>query len=406
MIDLDFIRAQFPALDTPWALFDNAGGSAPAHQVIERVRDHLSRRPFQLGATYELSAQASEAVAEGRETAAHLMNADPGEIVFGSSSTALTGLLSRALRPLWREGDEVIVTDLDHETNIGSWRRLAETGIVVKEWRFNTETASLELEDLEPLLTERTRLVAFTHCPNVVGNIHDARAFCARIREAGALSCVDGVAFAPHRRVDVAALGADFYFFSFYKTYGPHLAALFGRRELLEAARSQNHFFIGEHEVPYKLEPGGVNYELVASLPGIIDYYEALDRRHHRGDVDPGLMFDRVSDLFAQQEMDLARPLLGFLSEHPRVRLYGLAEADPARRVPTISFSVDDIDSATLPTALDERHFATRYGHFYAHRAIERLGLAGRNGVVRVSMVHYNAPGEVLRLIEALDELI
>lgn len=404
MFDLDFVRAQFPALASPWALMDNAGGSAPARQVIERVSEHLSRRPVQLGASYSLSVEAQAAVDAGRAAAARLVGADPGEVVLGPSSTALVATLSRSLRPLWSEGDEVIVTDLDHEANIGPWRALEASGITVREWPFDAETQSLRLEELEPLLGPRTRLVAFTHCANVIGNVHDVSAICARIRAAGALSCVDGVAFAPHRRVEVGALGCDFYVLSFYKVYGPHLAAMFGRRERLLEARSQNHFFVGEDEVPYKLEPGGVAYELAAGLPGILDYYEAVDRRHEP--TASGCPLERVYELFARHEMDLARPLLGFLDEHPRVRLYGSARAEHESRVPTIAFSVEGVDSATVPAQLDERGLAVRYGHFYAQRAIERLGLHERSGVVRVSLVHYNAPGEVLRLVEALDELL
>ena len=138
MLDLDFVRAQFPALDTGWALFDNAGGSAPARQVIERVREHMSRRPVQLGASYPLSVEAADAVDAGRAAAAHLVGCSADEVVLGSSTTSLAQLLARALRPLWQAGDEVIVTDLDHETNVGAWRRLEETGIVVREWRFST----------------------------------------------------------------------------------------------------------------------------------------------------------------------------------------------------------------------------------------------------------------------------
>lgn len=404
-LDLDFVRAHFPALRTDWALMDNAGGSAPCRQVIERVTEHLSRRPVQLGATYELSVHAQEAVDAGRAAAATMMNADAGEVVLGASSTALARTLARALRPLWREGDRVIVTDLDHETNIGGWRALEGSGIELVEWPFDRETCALRMEDLEPLLTERTRLVAFTHCANVVGQIHDARAICERVHEAGALTCVDGVAFAPHRRVDVKALDTDFYFFSFYKTYGPHLAALYGKREQLLALRNQNHFFVGEDEVPYKLEPGGVNHELVASLPGILEYHEALDARHDGGPGSGGLL-ERTSALFAKHEMDLARPLLAFLDEHPRVTLYGSAVPDPAKRVPTIAFSVEDTDSSAITAALDEHRLAARYGHFYAYRAIERLGLHERNGIVRVSLVHYNTPGEVLRLVETLDAIL
>ena len=404
MFDLDYARAQFPTLATPWALMDNAGGSAPVRQVVERIREHLLVRPVQLGASYSLSLEAQASVDAGRAAAAKLVGADPDEVVLGASTTALLATLARALRPQWAEGDEVIVTDLDHEANIGPWRRLAESGIVVKEWPFDVESGRLRLEELEPLLGPRTRLVAFTHCANVIGDLHDAATFCRRIREAGALSCVDGVAFAPHRRVDVRELGCDVYALSFYKVYGPHIAALFGRREVLLGARGQSHHFVGEEQVPQKLEPGGVCYELAAGLPGVVEYLEGLDARH-REDGAAGTLegaFERI----AAYEMDLAAPLLGFLEEHPRVRLFGGARADAETRVPTVAFAVDGLDASVLPEQLERRQLAVRYGHFYAPRAIERLGLAERGGIVRVSLVHYNAHGEVLRLIDALDELL
>ena len=325
--------------------------------------------------------------------------------MLGSSTTALAQLLARALRPLWQAGDEVVVTDLDHETNVGAWRRLEETGIVVREWRFRRDTATLELEDLEALLSERTRLVAFTHCSNVVGNVHDARAMAQRVRDAGALSCVDGVAFAPHRAVDVRALGVDFYLVSLYKVFGPHVGLLYGRRELLARARGQNHFFVGEDQVPGKLEPGGAAYELVAALPGILEYFAALDR-HHGGDGSLPACLERVHELVSEHETRLVQPLLSFLDEHPRVSLIGSPRAAAATRVPTVAFTVEGLDSSVLPPRLEQQRLAARYGHFYAQRAIRGLGLLERNGVVRVSLAHYNTRAEVSRLLDALENAI
>lgn len=410
MLDLDFVRTQFPALQTRWALMDNAGGSVPCRQVIERVREHMERLPVQLGASYGLSVEARDAVEAGRCAAATLVGADPDEIVLGASSTVLAGQLATVLRASWEEGDEVVVTNLDHETNIGPWRKLEHTGIVVREWRFRPDTMTLHVEDLGPLLSERTRLVALTHCSNVVGTIVDVAAIAARVRAAGALTCVDGVAFAPHRHIDVQALGVDFYLASLYKVYGPHLSLMFGRRDLLRAAKSPNHFFVSEDAVPTKLEPGNVNYELAASLVGILDYMRALGAHHGIGhephgigdELDLGACFARI----AQHEEALVRPLLAFLDEHPRVRLVGSASADGAARVPTVSFTVDGRRASEIPPLLDERALAVRFGHFYAYRLIRDLELLEQDGVVRVSLAHYNAPEEVARLIEALDELL
>ena len=406
MLDVDFLRAQFPALDTPWALFDNAGGSVPARQVVERVTDYMSRLQVQHGASYELSREAGEALESGRRAAERLLGAEPGEVAFGPSSTVLVHLLAQALRPLWSEGDELIVTSLDHETNVGPWRALEASGIRVREWDFDPETQRLELEGLEPLLNQRTRLVAFTHCSNVVGSIHDVAAIAERVRAAGALSCVDGVAYAPHRCVDVKALGADFYFASLYKLYGPHMGALYGRSELLRAARGQSHFFVGEEAVPAKFEPGNVPHELGAGVAGVGELFDAIDQHHFEEPSNDRGRLARVFELLTEQEVALVTPLLAFLGERPNVRVLGEPSADSSKRAPTVAFTVDGRDAAELPPLLDEHQLAVRFGHFYAYRAIERMGLMEQNGVVRVSLLPYNTRAEVERLIEALDEVL
>ena len=409
-LDLDFVRAQFPALTQhwpDWALMDNAGGSVAPQQVQTRVANYLRRYMVQLGASYPLSQRASGIVAEAHETGELLVGARPGEVVINGSTTLNIKLLAEALRPLWTPGDKVIVTELDHEANIGAWRSLAATGIEVLTWKLRPETAALELDDLRPLLDARVRLVAMTHCANVVGRIHDVPAVAALVHDAGAQLCVDGVAFAPHRLVDVAALGVDYYLLSLYKVYGPHLGLLWGKRELLEAARGQNHHFIGETELPYKLEPGGPNHELSAGILGVSDYLWAIDSHHHKrpspGDREA---FARVYDMFAAHEATLAERLLSLLRDHPKVQIIGPETSDPAVRVPTIAFTVEGRKASEIPPLLDARKLAIRWGHFYASDAIEALGLGERDGVVRVSLVHYNTLDEVERLVAALDELL
>ena len=367
------------------------------------MREH----PVQLGASYALSRRASESVAAGHRAAEQLVNADPGEVFLGASTTANLRLLARALLPGFAQGDEVVVTDLDHEANIGPWRALEAEGLTVREWRFRRDTAALQVEDLDPLLTPRTRLVCFTHCSNVVGSIHDAEAIIRRIHEAGALACVDGVALAPHRRVDVKALDADFYAVSLYKTFGPHLALLYGKREHLLRARSQNHDFIGGDELPYKFEPGSVPHELAASLPAIPEYLRslALTAQATPSDAAEGDL-DSAFGIIASHEAALVSPLLDFLVAHPSVRLLGHRSADPALRVPTVAFTVEGRHASEIPAALDAARVAIRFGDFYARRAVESLGVQAIGGVVRASMAHYNSPSEVQRLIEALDRVL
>jgi cysteine desulfurase family protein (TIGR01976 family) len=401
MLDLDHVRSQFPALETPWVLMDNAGGSVPCRQVIDRLYRFLTRHPVQLGASYGLSVDAGEAVASGRAAAAALLGATPEEVIVGASSTALVNQLAAALRPGWSAGDEVSVTNVDHETNVGAWRRLEASGIVLREWRVRPDTCELHPDDLAELLGERTRLVAFTHCSNIVGSITDVAACTALARAAGALTCVDAVAYAPHRRVDVRALGVDFYFASLYKVYGPHLGVMFGRKEVLLETGSINHFFVGEDELPRKFEPGGVNYELVASLPGITEYLGTLGAE---GGTPSTL--EHAFEQIAAHEEALVTPLLAFLDAHPAVTIVGDRSPSSARRVPTVSFTVAGRDASEIPPLLDERQIAVRFGHFYAYRLIRDLGLLERDGVVRVSLVHYNTPGEVARLVEVLAEVL
>ncbi|MCG8459714.1 MAG: aminotransferase class V-fold PLP-dependent enzyme [Holophagales bacterium] len=420
-LDLAWVRSRFPALDTDWALFDNAGGSVPLGAVADAVAAYLRRYGVQLGASYPHSVAAGEQVAAGHRAMEAWCGAAPGEVVLGSSTTALLGLLARALRPLWREGEEVIVTDLDHEANRGPWRRLEASGLRVLTWPLRPETAALELCDLEPLLSERTRLVAMTHCSNVVGRIHDIAAVAERVHAAGALLCVDGVAYAPHRRLDVRRFDADFYAWSLYKTFGPHQAALWGRRELLERCRGQYHDFIAEEDVPYKLEPGGPIHELAASLPVLLTYLLELEGHHSAGPAaTPGSpvgldralglglhrTLDRAFDRIAIHEEGLVEPLLDFLHSRPDVRVLGPGAADRECRVATVAFVAEGRRSSEIPPRVDDHRVAIRWGHFYAPRAIEALGLAGQDGIVRASMVHYNTAEEVDRLIRALEQAL
>jgi cysteine desulfurase family protein (TIGR01976 family) len=397
------VRAQFPALTTPWALFDNAGGSVPLAGVIDRIAGYMRHYGMQLGASYPLSVEAAALVAAGHRAAERLVNARPGEVVLGASTTTNLRMLARALRPLFVPGDEVVVTNLDHESNIGPWRALAADGIVVREWRMRLATHALHADDLDLLLGPRTRLVCFTHCANVVGTLHDAAGLVARVHAAGALACVDGVAVAPHRLVDVQALGADFYALSLYKLFGPHLALLYGRHDLLRRAHGQYHFFHGEDELPYKFEPGGVAHELAVSLPALLDYLLDVESRlHGAGTGDERARLARVFEAFQSHEAALTAPLIEFLRGCSRVRILGEPTADPTDRLPTVAFTVQGRMASAVSAEVERARVAIRHGHFYAHRAIEALGLLGSEGVVRVSMAHYNTPAEVQRLIEAL----
>lgn len=406
-LDVEFVRRQFPGLDE-WALFENAGGTLVPRTVIDRAVAYLSETQVQPGAAFPASAKAAERIAESHRLLAEMINASPEEIVVGASSTMNMYVLSHALESWFEPGDELIVTNLDHEANNGAWRRLAaRRGLILKEWRLDPESAELEASELERLLSARTRLVCFTQCSNITGSLHDAARFVRLAHEAGALACVDAVAFAPHRALDVRAIDADFYAFSLYKLYGPHLGLLYGKREHLLRAEAQNHFFVADDDIPLKLNPGGVNHELTAAAAGIAEYFDALHRHHFPG-ANVGLR-ERVAQVFelvAHHEERLARRFADFITGKPGVRLIGRATGERALRVPTFSFTVDGRDAAQIPEGVLADRVAIRSGDFYAARCIEALGLDERGGVVRASMVHYNSEDEVARLIEALDRVL
>lgn len=403
-MDVDFIRKQFPALDSNFIFMDNAGGSQVLGKVIERITGYLVHHNVQLGASYKVSAEAGQKLKYTTSKLAELVNASrPEEVVIGSSTTMLIRLLSISISRQWKKGDEVIVTNTDHEANVSPWTDLEEKGIVVRIWKVNTQTLKLEIADLHKLMNKRTKLVAVTHASNVLGTINPIKKIAREVHKAGALVCVDGVAYAPHRKIDVRELDADFYFFSWYKTYGPHLAMMYGKYNLLLKLDSINHYFIGKKEVPYKLQPGNYNFELTYSLLGIAEYYLDLYKHHfpEETSANSSVKMQKAFDLIADHEEKLAETLLSYLNSIPEIKIIGIPKADSGQRVPTISFVHEKMKSDEIVKNVDDFRIGIRFGDFYAKKLIQALDLEEKNGVVRVSLVHYNTIEEVKKLIEA-----
>lgn len=405
--NLDFIRSQFPSLDKDWTYFDNAGGSQTLKTVADRISDYLLSSNVQLGASYDVSQESGSRVNQGFEFVAELINAkDRSEVVFGSSTTMLLQQLSKSLVQTFEPGDEVIVSNVEHEANVGPWLEMQKAGIIVKFWEVNTETFELEIEQLKSLMNERTKLVAVTHASNILGTIMPIKEIAKVVHEAGAMICVDAVAYAPHRLIDVQDLDIDFYVFSFYKVYGPHYSMLYVKKQILTALPGINHFFIGDEEGPYKLQPGNANFELSYGYLGYKDYLEAAYNEHFE---DHNLEFrskaQAVYDLFASHEETLSKQLVDFLNSKSNVKIIGSKDWHKEVRVPTVSFIVEGIKSSEIPLKIDDYMMGIRYGDFYARRLIESLGLMDNDGIIRVSMVHYNTISEVDQLIKILDQL-
>jgi cysteine desulfurase family protein (TIGR01976 family) len=406
-LDLDFVRSQFPGLRDEEVFLDNAGGSMTLARVAERVQDYLLHTDVQLGATYPTSVRAAKRYSSARMRMAEFIGAArPDEIVFGPSSTILLKILSSAMRSVVGEGDELVVTRMDHEANIGCWIELAEQrGAVVRFWEPDEATGDLELSGLEPLLSDRTRLVAVTHVSNIRGTIHPIAEIAREVHEHGARICVDGVAFAPHRPLDVGVWDVDYYVFSLYKVFGPHHAILYGKHDALLELDPVNHYFFQREHVPGKLEPGNANYELSHGAAGIVDYVEELGRRTDPS-TDPVAARRIAWDGISEHEETLADRLLSFLRSRDDVTIVGHADAARERRVPTVSFVHATLRSSEIVTAMDAYGIGIRFGHFYAARLIESLDLVAKDGVVRVSMVHYNSLAEIDRLVTAFAEIL
>lgn len=405
-LNLEQIRAEFPALAGDTVFLDNAGGSQVLRRVADRVCDYLLTNSVQLGASYATSRLAAEKVLTARLAVAELINAPfDEEVVMGGSTTALMFMLTQALMARVKPGDEIIVTETDHEANIGGWTRLQQAGAVIRIWRVDRQSLALELHDLDQLLSPRTTWLAMTWASNVLGTVNPVSEVARRVHAVGGRVCVDAVAYAPHRLVDVQASGADVVVFSFYKVFGPHFAVMWVQRELLLALPSLNHYFIGPEVLPYKLQPGNVNYELSYGCIGIRDYL--CDTGKALGATGtPRQHMQAAFDAFEQHENALAERLLQWLRDQKNVRIIGRAAADDAQRVPTISFVVGGMASEAVVHHVDRHGIGIRFGDFYARRLIEALGLQGQGGVVRVSMAHCNTPGEIDRLIQHLDEVI
>ena len=399
MLDTDFVRAQFPAFSEPslegQAFFENAGGSYTCGPVIERLTRFYRQRKVQPYGPYEASRLAGEEMDEARSGLARLLGVGEDEVSFGPSTTQNTYVLAQAFRRFMAPGEAIVVTNQDHEANSGPWRRLAEEGIEIREWRIDPETGHLDPAELEPLLDEKVRLVCFPHCSNVVGEINPVVEITALAHAAGAFVCVDGVSYAPHGFPDLGQLGADIYLFSAYKTFGPHQGIMVIRRALAKSLPNQGHWFNGD-TLYKRFTPAGPDHAQVAACAGMVDYVSALADHH-------GVTPQGVHDLQRDHETALLQPLLDAVKARNSVRLIGPSEA--SSRAPTVALALSR-PAGEVAEALAARGIMAGGGDFYAGRALQAMGVDPERGVLRLSFVHYTTRAEVDRLIEALDAVL
>jgi len=351
-----------------------------------------------------LSQRASELIDESHDFVRLMMNGTDGEVILGPSTSVLLQMLAGCYAKALKPGSEIIVAQTGHEANVGPWKHLDRLGFSLRWWEMDPATFSCQISDLEELLSEQTALVAFPHVSNLLGEIVDVEAITSLVHSAGARVVVDGVAYAPHRAMDVSAWNVDWYAYSTYKVYGPHMAALWGQRDAMAELSGPNHFFVPDDDLPYKFEVGGVNHEGCAGIRGLRDYLafladvgdlQALDRA----------AIERAFDVMTACELPLQARLIEYLRSRTDVRIIGPID-DGLSRVGTISFVHDTKSSAEITEAVNRSGIGIRHGHMYAYHLCEAAGLDPEDGVVRTSLVHYNTMEEIERLIEVFDEVL
>lgn len=409
-LDIEFVRSQFPQLrDEPDFVFcSNAGGSYVARPVIEQL-DHYNRhlrvQPYN---NFRSSREAGLAMDRAIVGWSRALNVAEAELTIAPSTSINSYVMAQALGASWGPGDEIVVTQQDHESNHGVWRRMAEArGAAVREWQIDPSTGLLNPEGLWALVGEATRWVFFSHCSNIIGTVNPVAEIIAGIRQRSAARvCVDAVAYAPHHICDLQALDVDMYLFSLYKVFGPHQGLLYVRSGLPETPTPQCHFF-NAGDVRKHFNPAGPQHAQVAGCAGVLDYFDALYRHHDGADgVSVNDRMQYLHTLIGEHEDSLAGPLLDYLHGSPQVRLLGKTDVRDGDRAATIAFKPLGQSSAHVATALQGLGIGAESGHFYAYRALAGLGIEPGEGVVRISLVHYNTAADVDRILTALDTVL
>lgn len=417
---LSSIREQFPGLaggeeGSPRIFFDNPAGTQVSRQVVDRMSEVLISCNANLGGYFSTSRAVSAVVEEAHEAAADFYNAASArEIVFGQNMTTLTFHLSRCLGRRFSPGDEIILSRMDHDANVAPWLLLAEEkGLNVRWLDFNPETYEFEENAIDGVLGSRTKLVCLCHASNCTGSINDVRAIARKARSAGALTFVDSVQFAPHGRIDVQELAADFVVSSAYKWFGPHQGILWGSEEILNGLFAYKVRPAGDR-APDKFETGTQSHEGMAGCLGAIEYLAgigehvatAADRRNATGRSARSKAIHAAFATLSEWEMSLTRRLLAGLAEFKGLTVRGITSANALhRRVPTVSFTLDGHPPDELARNFARANIFVWSGHNYAVEPVARMGLLEKGGVLRVGLAHYNTPDEVDRFLQELGKI-
>lgn len=409
-LDINFVRQHFPAFNGASKIdghfFDSAAGSFPCQDTIDALTEFYTFNKVQPGNDFPASTQGMEKMLASKNRWAMALNVEPHELGFGPSTTQNIYVLAKAFSEFLNAGDEIIVTNQDHESNTGVMRRFCEAnGIQVKQWQVDSVTGLLEPEKLAALITDKTRLICFPHASNIAGQKNDAEAIINLAKQKGVLTLVDGVSYVPHEIPDLDALGADIYVFSLYKVYSVHLGVMVVRAPLLEVLPRQGHFFKHGLDVNERLVPAGPDHAQIGAAGAVLDYVETL-AAHHGGPVaDLRQSCEFVSGLWRHHERVLVAPLLDALRQLQGVRVIGSFDADDYR-CPLVSISPVNDSPADLVHMLCDQNILVSAGHYYAPGLLEGMGIDPDRGVVRFSMAHYNSDADVQMLISKLESLL
>jgi len=348
---------------------------------------------------YPASTLAGKLMDASYKRLADYLNVDASEIHFGPSTTQNIYVLANAMRPMWNNGDEIIISCQDHEANSGAWRRLAKQGITIVEWHVNTKTGLLEIEDLKSLLNNKTKMVAYPHCSNVIGHINPVKDISDIIRAKGIISVVDGVGYAPHGFPDLKNLGADIYLFSLYKTFGPHLGLMYVNKDFIVNMVNQSYFF-KEGITKSMLTPAGPDHAQIAAASGIIDYFDAVYEHHFDDEAIPSDRSNAINKLFLVHETTLLDALLNFLNSRDDVKIIGPQTSK--NRAPIVSIIPTNKNIKKVYASLIKQKLMLGIGNFYAVRPLMDMGIPTQPGVIRISFLHYTSMSEIDQLIEGL----
>ncbi|MCB1647685.1 MAG: aminotransferase class V-fold PLP-dependent enzyme [Pseudomonadales bacterium] len=408
MLDIGFVRSMFPAYrsgEVTGHAFDAAAGSFPCQQTVDALHHFYSHLKVQPANPYAMSEQAWQQMEASHQRWAEALGVKTTEIGFGPSTSQNTYVLAQAFRQILQPGDEVIVTNQDHESNTGAIRRaVLEAGATLREWQVDSTLGLLDMADLESLLNSNTRLVCFPHSSNIAGTRNDVKAITRLIHDAGALSMVDGVSYAPHEIPDLGDLGCDIYVFSLYKVFSVHQGILMVKEAVLEQLPPQYHHFKQELNVQDRLIVAGPDHAQIAASGAVFDYISAL-ATHHGISGDLPAVVRQVSDLWHAQEQTLVQRFTDWVATRNDIRLLGSPMAT-AERCPLFAMDLQAHDPWNFCQTLCADDIWCTAGHCYAPRILEAVGVDPARGVLRFSLAHYNDLQDIDAAIAAMEKAL